>query len=990
LYGERQRHYYENNGSDRYTCSVVVESYFSDPSDQLCQPHFTGCVYNKEQTCRIVFLPPALEEVVTPSQNRSSKTANETASLWFLVEVCLLLAAADASAVVRYVDVNSANPTPPYADWSTAATDIQDAVDAALAGEEVVVTNGVYRTGGKAAGFINSRVAIDKPLTVHSVNGSQFTTIEGTFGTRCTLIQNGAFLAGFTLTNGNVGSSSGSGGGGGVFFGDAPTDAVVSNCVIIGCIAVAGGGAASADTFGSPPGSSGGTFVNCTFANNRATGVPGFPVIQLADGGAVHSCRLINCTLTNNGISLDSPYGGAGGGAYKSILLNCLLVGNSSSIPWAQGSGGGAAFSSLVNCTVVQNTGGLGGGVYRCSVTNSIVYANSGDNHASNNFVAYSCTTPMPEDGTGNITNAPLFADSANGNFRLQLGSPCIDAGNNSYVATLIDLDGSRRFVGYFVDMGAYELWPTHYVSLNSPNPTPPYLSWSTAATNIQDAVDTAGYDHRVLVTNGVYQTGGRFVFSGIGYGFNRLWVSQAVRVESVNGPEVTSIFGYQVPGTTNGTGAVRCAYLSSGAILTGFTLTNGATEFGTSGGGVSCESLSEVLSNCIVAGNSADWSGGGSFRGTIQNCTLKGNSTFGSGGAGRGGGAHSGTLNDCVLTQNSATDYGGGAYGTPTEPLFPCTLNNCIISGNRAIEGYGGGTYGATLINCTVITNKAYIEGGGAWSGTFRNCILIGNEAGDGGGVAGGSVGISRSFLYNCTLAGNRTTGGLPGHDGAATKNSWLRSCIVSQNYGQHGWGPNYAASCTLNYCCTSPMPPGIGNIAYDPLFVDPANANFRLQSNSPCINSGLGAYTEIDLDGNPRVVGGASDIGAYEFQSPSSVLSYAWAQQYGLPTDGSADYADADGDLMNNWQEWIAGTVPTNALSLLRLLNPATNSLGLAVSWQSVTNRTYFLERASSLGTQPSFSLLAGNIIGQPGTTSYTDTNVSGPFFYRVGVQR
>ena len=92
-----------------------------------------------------------------------------------------------------------------------------------------------------------------------------------------------------------------------------------------------------------------------------------------------------------------------------------------------------------------------------------------------------------------------------------------------------------------------------------------------------------------------------------------------------------------------------------------------------------------------------------------------------------------------------------------------------------------------------------------------------------------------------------------------------------------------------------------------------------------------------------------------------------------------------------MKNWQEWNSGTIPTNALSALRLLNPVTNSLGLALSWESVTNRTYFLERASNLGTQPPFSLLASNIIGQPGTTSYTDTNAIGasPFFYRVRVQ-
>ena len=45
---------------------------------------------------------------------------------------------------MRYVNVNNANPTPPYTNWATAATNIQAAVDAAGAGDEIVVTNGTY------------------------------------------------------------------------------------------------------------------------------------------------------------------------------------------------------------------------------------------------------------------------------------------------------------------------------------------------------------------------------------------------------------------------------------------------------------------------------------------------------------------------------------------------------------------------------------------------------------------------------------------------------------------------------------------------------------------------------------------------------------------------------------------------------------------------------------------------------------------------------
>jgi hypothetical protein len=605
------------------------------------------------------------------------------------------------------------------------------------------------------------------------------------------------------------------------------------------------------------------------------------------------------------------------------------------------------------------------------------------------------------------------------------------------------------------------------YVDANSASPTAPYTNWATAAATIQAAVDAAAGGDEIVVTNGTYATGGRAV--GTNVLVNRVAVYKPVVLRSVNGPQFTVIQGRQVPPYKYGDGAIRCVYLTNGAAVSGFTLTNGATRVAGDpdreqcGGGVCCESQAASLSNCVVVGNSASSAGGGASGGTLKNCTLTGNSAdVGGGGAyggtlnnctlsgnsacfGFGGGAEKCMLNNCTLTGNSADFGGGGAYGG--------TLNNCTLSGNSACFGFGGGAEKCMLNNCTLTGNSASLDGGGAAGGTLNNCTLTGNSAYDGagasectlnnctltgnsasldgGGAYGGTLnnctltgntaggrfatgggagrctlndctltGNSASFrgggayggtLNNCTLTGNSAQNEGGGAAGDARDHCTVRNCILYFNTA--GTEANYGSYSTLNYCCTTPMPTnGFGNITNEPLFVAYAGGNLRLQARSPCINAGNNAYitNSTDLDGRPRIVGGTVDMGAYEFQPGVSGLFIGWLQQYGLPTDGSADGTDPDADGLNNWQEWRCLTVPTNTLSVLRLLAASPAGANLTVSWESVAGVRYFLERSTNLGATPPFTLVATNLLGQTGTNTFTDTNtVALPrLFYRVGV--
>lgn len=304
---------------------------------------------------------------------------------------------------------------------------------------------------------------------------------------------------------------------------------------------------------------------------------------------------------------------------------------------------------------------------------------------------------------------------------------------------------------------------------------------------------------------------------------------ARAVVPENVSvvgaGAETTFIVGADDPSADAadkgcGPNAVRCVALAKGARLSGFTLTGGRTDVGTT-----------------MLNNGDDFHGGGVLAefGTVETLATVTDCVISNCVARRGGGGFHGGYNRVSFLDNSVLQ-GGNGPAVRGNGAGNCFLANCVIDRN---EGYAT-VYYPTLLNCTFGADNT--QNGNkdgmvliADSGDIRNCLFLGKNSAIGKTNAAGEVTATR--FYDCVFSPQ------------------MKAHLDKQNAKTDGNKVFVDASCTATteLAVADDLTPVIGANAA----VDAANAD------------GYDAATwgEMDVHGNPRRVNGRRlDVGAVE----------------------------------------------------------------------------------------------------------------------------
>lgn len=274
----------------------------------------------------------------------------------------------------------------------------------------------------------------------------------------------------------------------------------------------------------------------------------------------------------------------------------------------------------------------------------------------------------------------------------------------------------------------------------------------------IQAAVDFAQPADVIQLTDGIFTgPGNRDIdFSG-----------KAIAVTSASGDPATCVIDCEGSEAERHCGVVFHSGEGPDARLTSVGIRNGYAQ--STGGGIRCSSSSSpTITNCVVSGCLAEYSGGALY--IIDSAP---------------------TVSGCTFEYNSAPQYGGGVYCSGGEALV---FERCAFVGNAAGAGGGGlachlgaAPASVTAVSCLFEGNHAYGGGGMSILGgslELEDCVLRGNVAEVNGGVEESSEAFA---CRGCLFIDNAASGGaaaLGCADGAVE----ISDCVLAGNHSQEG----------------------------------------------------------------------------------------------------------------------------------------------------------------------------------------------------------